>query len=111
MKTETFEHDGIIYSITIGKNANENSEIVNNACESDIWFHVSDLPSCHLILKTAVKINQIPRQVIKKCAYLCKINTTSIKNKCNVIYTNIANVKVTKIPGQVTTTQCKSVGV
>ena len=106
MKLETFEHDGTVYSIKIGRTAKENTELVINACESDIWFHLSDSPSCHVILENVAKMNQIPRQVIKRCAYLCKINSKT-PAKCDVIYTSICNVQVTQIPGQVITTNCK----
>ena len=110
MKIESFNHAGIEYSIKIGKNANENTEIVKNACESDIWFHVSDSPSCHVILENTIKLNLIPQQVVKRCAYLCKINSSAKSlSKCSIIYTTIVNVQPTMIPGQVVTNNCKTI--
>ena len=75
MKLETFEYDGTIYNIKIGRSATENTELVQNANKSDIWFHLSDSPSCHVILQCETRLNEVPRQVISRCAYLCKMHS------------------------------------
>ena len=108
MKLETFEYDGTIYTIKIGKSAVENTELVKNANKSDIWFHLSDSPSCHVVLTCEKKLNQVPRQVISRCAYLCKMHSKTSHN-CKVIYTQIENVQITRTPGQVITTCCKTI--
>ena len=106
MKLETFEYDGTTYTIKIGRSAIENTELVKNASKSDIWFHLSDSPSCHVILETKVNLNLINRQVISRCAYLCKMHSKTLA-KSKVIYTQIENVQTTRIAGQVVTTHCK----
>jgi predicted ribosome quality control (RQC) complex YloA/Tae2 family protein len=112
MKTELFNYNNKIYTIIIGKNKNENWEIIDDSCESDIWFHISELPSCHVILKNTEKINSIPRTVIKRCAYLCKINSSAKTiSKCDVIFATISNVKKTNIVGQVSVKESKIVSV
>ena len=112
MKTEIFNYNNITYTIIIGKNKNENWSIIDDASGTDLWFHIAEMPSCHVILKTDEKINIVPRQVIKRCAYLCKINSSAkTMSKCAVIYAAITNVKKTDIVGQVTVTQCKTVSV
>jgi predicted ribosome quality control (RQC) complex YloA/Tae2 family protein len=112
MKTDIFNYNNTTYTIIIGKNKNENWSIIDDACENDLWFHILDMPSCHVILKTYEKINLVPRQVIKRCAYLCKINSSAkTMSKCDVIYTPVSNVKKTSIVGQVTVTQSKMVSV
>jgi predicted ribosome quality control (RQC) complex YloA/Tae2 family protein len=108
MKLETFEYDGIIYTIKIGRSAIENTELVKNASKSDIWFHLSDSPSCHVVLTCETKLNQVPRQVISRCAYLCKMHSKTLA-KSKVIYTQIENVQTTRIAGQVVTTHCKTI--
>ena len=120
MKHETFEYEGTIYTIKIGKSAVENTELVKNANKSDIWFHLSDSPSCHVILETnankvpfhkvpfhKVPFHKVPKQVISRCAYLCKMHSKTSHN-CKVIYTQIENVQITRTPGQVITTCCKT---
>ncbi len=112
MKTEIFNYNNTTYTIIIGKNKNENWSIIDDASGSDLWFHISEMPSCHVILKNDEKINSVPRQVIKRCASLCKINSSSkTLSKCDVIYASISNVKKTSIVGQVTVTQSKTVSV
>lgn len=104
---ETYSFDGQLHNIVIGQNKYENNKIVNDADEKDLWFHVEDMSSCHVILKTA-GLKKIPRQVIKRCAYLCKINSNAkTLNKCNILYTFISNVKQTEHIGEVIAEQYK----
>lgn len=105
MKVENFEYAGIVYTIRVGKSAKENTELVEKSNKSDIWFHLSDSPSCHVVLETNAM--KVPRQVITRCAYICKVYSSAHNSK--VIYTKIENVQTTKIPGQVITTNCSTV--
>ena len=112
MKTELFNYNNTTYTIIIGKNKHENWSIIDDASGTDLWFHISQMSSCHVILKNYEKINLVPRQVIKRCAYLCKINSLAKTiAKCDVIYASISNVKKTLIVGQVTVEQYKTVSV
>ena len=114
MKTENFVFNNVEYVINIGQNKTENWELIDSSEETDIWFHIEDNPSCHVIVKNinSVKIRDIPQQVIKRSAYLCKINS-SLKirqmSKCNVIYTPILEVKKTDIVGQVSVIKYKTI--
>jgi len=109
MKEEIFEYKSREYIIQIGENRYDNFDIIDQGSSSDIWFHVEGLPSCHVILKTDEKMRDIPNQVIKRCAYLCKINSKAKKLKtCNILYTTIDNVKKTDVIGQVEVKKCKT---
>lgn len=124
MKTELFEN----YIIQIGKSAIENTNLINASIETDIWFHIHNEPSCHVILKNVERMHSIPNKVIKRCAYLCKINTKANsrakadsrakansrakkQNKCEIIYAYIANVRTTAVPGQVEIDEYKLVSI
>ena len=114
MKTEHFLFKNIGYTIYIGQNKNENWELIDAAEKTDIWFHIEDLASCHVVLKNLENVNlrDVPRQVIKRCAYLCKINSSILvksMSKCNVIYTPISEVVKTDIVGQVSVSNYKTV--
>ena len=87
--------------IKIGKNANENDNIIKEAKETDIWFHLADFPSCHVIIECS-KNCPIDNKMIKYCADLVKQNG-KYKNipKIKVNYTEIKNISRTNIPGQV----------
>ena len=102
MKQEIFQHKSVEYVIEIGQNKQDNFDIIDSANDTDIWFHVQDIPSCHVILKTEEKIRNIPHQVLKRCAYLCKINSKAkTLPKCEISFTTINNVTKTNIIGQV----------
>jgi predicted ribosome quality control (RQC) complex YloA/Tae2 family protein len=114
MKLQVFEFESIKYTIIIGQNKLENFKIIDDSNLHDIWFHIEGEPSCHIILKNndEIKIRDIPRQVIKRCAYLCKINSKAkTKKKCSIIYTQLENVVKTDIIGQVAVQNYKSVEV
>jgi predicted ribosome quality control (RQC) complex YloA/Tae2 family protein len=112
MKTEIFQHKMVEYTIYIGQNKQDNFDIIDAASSSDVWFHVSDFPSCHVILKNDEKISSIPHQVIKRCAYLCKIHSKAkTQSKCYISYTTIDNIKKTEIVGKVQVKNYKTVSV
>ena len=87
--------------IKIGENARENDDLVAASSQSDIWFHLDSLPSCHVVIKCDTK-NPITKQMINYCAQLCKDNTKYRNQKVKVKYTEIKNVKRTTTPGMVT---------
>jgi predicted ribosome quality control (RQC) complex YloA/Tae2 family protein len=112
MKIEIYNYVDTNYTIIIGRNKSENIKIIDDSVDTDLWFHVNNEPSCHIILKNTKKIKDIPLQVIKLCAYKCKINSKA-KNekKCNVIYTQIKNVVKTEHIGQVAVSCYKFVSI
>jgi predicted ribosome quality control (RQC) complex YloA/Tae2 family protein len=105
---ETFCFDGNTYAILIGQNKNENSEIISSSHEDDVWFHVEDMPSCHVILRHITGVKKYPKQVIKRCAYLCKIHSKAkTLPRCTIIYTHLSNVTTTDVIGEVVTRNTK----
>ena len=112
MKIEIFNYDSKNYSIIVGKNKKENFAIIDESIDTDVWFHVNDEPSCHVILKNINKLRDIPNQVIKRCAYICKINSKSkFKKHCSIIYTQIKNVIKTEHEGQVAVSSFKTLNI
>jgi predicted ribosome quality control (RQC) complex YloA/Tae2 family protein len=90
--------------IKIGQNAVENTMIISDSTQTDMWFHLADFPSCHLIIENSTKY-PISTQMIQYCAEKVKENT-KYKNipKVKVNYTSIKNVHKTKTPGLVNLT-------
>ena len=112
MKTENIFIEAIKREITfyIGKNKNENFEVIDNASVDDLWFHAKDESSCHVVCEMPDDINKKElKYIIKVGALLCKNNTNKLKNISNIeiIYTQIKNVTKTSIPGCVTTQNTK----
>jgi predicted ribosome quality control (RQC) complex YloA/Tae2 family protein len=90
--------------ILIGKNRYHNTELVQNASPDDLWFHVANAPSPHVILEVDPEDKKkIPRSILKQCAILCKSHSSFRSDKkVPIHYTRVSNICVTNIPGQVT---------
>jgi predicted ribosome quality control (RQC) complex YloA/Tae2 family protein len=113
MKIFPFEHyilDNIIkYEFIIGQNAKENWEIIDDADTNDMWLHIADYPSCHVVIKkygleegdTENNINY-PNQVIAIGADYCKeFSKYKDKKKVKIVYTLIKNVDKGRVIGSV----------
>lgn len=112
MKQDNFEFKSSEYVFIIGRNKEENFRIIDESSQTDIWFHVENEPSCHVILKNTNKLHDIPIQVIKRGAYLCKINSNAAKsNKSVIMYSQIKNVEKTDIIGKVLVSSYKTVNI
>ena len=59
------------YIITIGKNATDNWNIIDKADNDDMWFHLENESSSHVIIHSLDK-QIIPKNLIYKGAILCK---------------------------------------
>lgn len=96
------------YEAKIGKNAQENWDLIDGASPNDIWFHLKDHPSSHVIL--SVGSEKPSRNVIKACCVFCKQHSkmNSLKN-ITIIYTEIKNVSKSNTVGSVTTTKIKEI--
>lgn len=106
MKTVVFEWKGVEYHFHIGRNQSENWDILDKAHEWDVWFHVSDSPSSHVILtlerEEDSKLREIPRAVLKKGALLCKSHSSSKSTaQCPVIYTAVRRLTKGRAVGSV----------
>lgn len=87
--------------IKIGKSAIENDQLVKEADDTDIWFHLESLPSCHVIISCS-DLFPIDKEMITYCASLTKQNTKYRNHaKLKVSYTEIKNIKRTNTPGKV----------
>lgn len=67
----------------IGKNANDNIDMILKSDAEDLWFHVSNESSCHVIAKVHHhKLSKKQKMtVIKRGAQLCKQNTNRVSKQ------------------------------
>lgn len=90
---------------SIGGNAKENFELIDNAMPNDLWFHVDGLPSEHVIasIPEAMAIDRKERlKIAKQGAVLCKQHSKYASQKnVSIVYTEIQNVTKTAVLGQV----------
>jgi len=78
MKTINLE-DGT--TISIGENAQENWDLIDNSNDNWYWFHLKSFPSAHVVLHCDEPTNE---QMIEAANY-CKLATK---------YRNLKNLKV-----------------
>jgi predicted ribosome quality control (RQC) complex YloA/Tae2 family protein len=57
------------HKVLIGRNSKENQSLLKLAKSNDLWMHIRDIPSSHLIIKTDKQ--NLPDSVIEKAAKLC----------------------------------------
>ena len=112
MKTENIFVNGLKREIVfhIGKNKDENFEVIDKGKLNDIWFHAKDISSCHVVCELPENINKKElKYIIKAGALLCKNNTNKLKTMKNIeiIYTEIKNITKTEIKGCVLTENTK----
>ena len=96
MKTEQVSPTNILI---IGQNAKDNHDIIRHANPTDLWFHVSNFPSAHVILQPASKKSKL----IYKAALTAKLHSKTVKfPNVLIVYTPVSNLILTKTQGKVT---------
>jgi len=85
-------------TIIIGKDAQDNWDIINESSPCDIWFHLNSFPSCHVIIRDCTPT----QETIQMAAELCKEKSKykHIKN-IKVVYTTISNLELAEVIGSV----------
>ncbi|ADN08145.1 NFACT RNA binding domain-containing protein [Sulfurimonas autotrophica] len=73
------------YKVQLGKNEKGNVELLKNARAKDIWLHMKDRPSAHVIITTDKQ--NLPQNIIMAAAKLCVEFSTTSKDRFLVDYT------------------------
>ncbi len=90
------------YTIHYGRNAPENWAILEGAEKEDLWFHLDEFPSAHVILEVHKDIQEIDKDVIEYCCKLCVKRTPKVNSvKVKVIYTEVRYLRKGKSVGEV----------
>lgn len=115
MKTEVISIPSIKCDITftIGQNADENDQIIDTACSNDIWFHVDNKKSCHVIATVPDNFDRKNlKYIISQGAVLCKKHSYPKEKSLPIVFTRVKNIQKTNTPGMVFIPEdCKSVKV
>ena len=105
---KTFIHiiGDIKYIIKIGINAKENWILIDNSYHEDLWFHLDEYPSAHVIISQETNnLDEIfySNKIISIASNYCKSNSKNSKNlhKVKIVYTEIKNLKKGKEIGSV----------
>lgn len=87
---ESFYLEG--FKIMLGKSEKGNIELLKEAKKRDIWLHLKDIPSTHVIIRTDKQ--NIPKSVLEFAAKLCVQFSVTQKGSYLVDYTSRRDVKV-----------------
>lgn len=87
---ETFFIEG--YKVQLGKNERGNIKLLQNARAKDIWMHLKDQPSTHLIITTDKQ--NLPEHILMKAARLCVEFSTTSQDRFLVDYTHRREVSI-----------------
>jgi len=80
------------HKVLIGRNAKENQGLLKIAKSNDIWMHIRNIHSSHLIIKTDKQ--NLPDSIIEKAAKLCVDFSLSHAGDYDVDYTKRKFVKI-----------------
>jgi len=93
------------YTIEIGQNAKENWNLIEKSEPNNLWFHLDEFPSAHVILSTnsLFELTDYHNQIISIASNYCKSYSKYSKNlpKVKIVYTQIKNLKKGKEIGSV----------
>ncbi len=87
---DTFFIEG--YKVSIGKNEKGNIKLLQNAKAKDIWIHLKDRPSAHVIISTDKQT--LPQNIIQSASRLCVDFSVFEKGRYLVDYTQRREVSV-----------------
>ncbi len=87
---ESFYIEG--FKVMLGKNEKGNTELLKEAKKRDIWLHLKDIPSSHVIIRTDKQ--NIPHSVLEFASKLCVEFSVTQKGSYLVDYTSRKNIKV-----------------
>ncbi len=98
------------YKVLVGRNSNENQKLLEIAKANDLWIHIRDVPSSHVIIRTDKQ--NLPDSVVQAAAKLCvdfsvknpgdyevdytKRKFVKVQEGSNVLYNKYNTIKVTK---------------
>ncbi|RLA01027.1 MAG: hypothetical protein DRQ45_06560 [Gammaproteobacteria bacterium] len=98
------------YKVLVGRNSKENQKLLELAKANDLWMHIRDVPSSHVIIRTDKQ--NLPESVIKAAAKLCvdfslknpgdyevdytKRKFVKVQEGSNVLYNKYDTIRVTK---------------
>ena len=100
MKELILTEDGIEYTVWVGVNAKDNWNIIQQSEPDDLWFHVDNVPSAHVILRHR---GQYTDKIVTRCAQICResVKKISVKSTFTVISTQVGNLTLGEALGSV----------
>ncbi len=89
----------------IGCNAQDNFDMIDEAKQTDVWFHVNNEPSGHVIacIPNDIKLDkkQLKKIIIQGCVICKKYSKHKSSKNLEIVYTHVNNLVKTKQIGKV----------
>jgi predicted ribosome quality control (RQC) complex YloA/Tae2 family protein len=106
----------LINSVTyyVGRTQQENHDVIDLGAPTDLWFHLADTSSCHVVALVPKDLNRKERgKIIKQGALLCKQWTAKAKSQRDVVvtYAPLSGVQKEATPGSVIVTTSSTITV
>jgi predicted ribosome quality control (RQC) complex YloA/Tae2 family protein len=97
----------------VGQNAKENFDLIDDSEADDIWFHISQVSSCHVVASIPSD-KRYDKNILKKIAVqgavICKqYSKYKSERVVHVIYTKIHNVTKSATIGTVLLEEYKTI--
>lgn len=95
----------------VGQSSVENQELITESESDDLWFHLSNYPSAHIV----AKINDMTltkkqmKNIIKRGACLSKNISKHSSETLEITYTHIKHLELTDIVGTVNVLRFKTI--
>lgn len=80
------------YKVLVGRNSQENQKLLQLAKANDLWMHIRDIPSSHVLIRTDKQ--NLPQSVIESASKLCVDFSVKKAGEYEVDYTKRKFVKV-----------------
>ena len=97
----------------VGQNARENFDLIDDSGTDDIWFHITQASSCHVVAKIPQDKNydkKTLKRISVQGAVICKqYSKYKSDGAVSVIYTRIKNVVKTPTIGSVSVEEYKTI--
>ena len=97
----------------VGQNAKENFDLIDDSKADDIWFHISQVSSCHVVASIPVDKNydkNILKKIAVQGAVICKqFSKYKSEKVVHVIYTPIHHLIKTPTVGAVSVEEYKTI--
>ena len=87
------------FSIVLGQNREENTELIKNALPDDIWMHLADGPSPHVIIRVQ---GSVDFRILRSAARILKqASKKRYENDVEMIWCRVRCITPSEVPGQV----------
>jgi predicted ribosome quality control (RQC) complex YloA/Tae2 family protein len=80
------------YKVLLGRNTKANQALLQDAKANDMWFHLKDRPSAHVLIVSDKQ--KIPMDIIQRAAQLCVDFTVNSSGRFSVDYTKRKEVSI-----------------